>query len=152
MTLFQLQRNLQGFSLPEQIQEVIQETSPEIVRLNQGQMMTGVTKLGGPITNRFKNRTYYGVQWGEYRHSLGLQTEFYDLRVTGDFQESIEVDDISQKTFTIDATNAKTSAIEEMFGDSILGLSDESKAEYVPKVFFPALKERIIAKTGLRFR
>lgn len=152
MTLFALQRNLAGFNLRAEIAEVIAETSPEIVRLNQEQLMVGTTALGQPLTNRFKHRTTYGPMWGEYRHSLGLQTEFYDLRVTGDWQDSIEVGDISTQTFTIDAKSAKTADIEDMFGPNVLGLSTESKAEYTPKVFFPALKERIITKTGLKFR
>lgn len=111
-------------ALPTVVEKVadiaIEENESDIVALNIAQMVV----LG--VDNE-------GVQLGEYapmsvqiREEEELQTDYIDLRFTGDFQESIELN-ATAEGFEIDATDSKwKNHIERRFPDA-LGLTDENE-------------------------
>lgn len=149
MDLFELNRNLQGFDIREEIVEVIRETTGDIVKFNQDQLGLGLLADGKEIKN-LKTRSYfYSRGWSLYRQSLGLQVEYFDLNVTGAFWRSINVSELTVTSFKIEASDSKAPEIIDMFGEEVLGLNDESRQLYTHQVFYPVLRGRIQRKIGI---
>lgn len=149
MTLHELQRRLKPFDIREEVKEVIEETTGDIVKENQNQLGLGLLSSGKEIKNLQTRSFFYSRGWEAYRKSLGLQVEYFDLKVTGAFWRSIEVGDITPTTFEISATDEKTDSILEMFSDKILGLAPDQRSDYVRNVFAPTLREHIRIKVGI---
>lgn len=145
MTLHQLGRKLEGFSLLEELKESIIETSSEIIILNQGQMSLGKRADGSEITPSYADYTI------ELKESKGQESRWVTLRDTGEFWNDMFVD-VNAETFETSSANEKTAKLEKKYGKKIFGLSKESKSEeYIPLYLFPALKERITRKLGFKF-
>lgn len=136
----------------KEVRDVIIETSEDIAELNRGQLFLGKRSDGKPIKNLKRGSEEYSSWWGDYRASLGLQTDHFDLNVTRQFWDSIEVD-VRSEVFEVLSNDDKYDDLVKMFSERILGLSDASKSEeYIPNYFFPALKARIERKLGVKFR
>lgn len=91
----------------------------------------------------------YSSRYGAWRASLGLQTDHYDLKVSGRYWDSIKVD-VNSVQFEVINTDSKAEYIHKMFTDGTLGLTPRNKKEkYVPEHFMPALIERIERKLGI---
>jgi hypothetical protein len=149
LTLHELGRRLKPFDIRDEVVDVLRETSGDIVKANQDQLGLGLLSTGKEIKN-LKTRSYfYSQTWERYRKSLGLQVEYFDLKVTGAFWRSINVSQISVQSYLIYASDPKTDSILDMFGDEILGLAPEQKTNYVHTVFAPALRQRITQKVGI---
>jgi hypothetical protein len=144
MTLHALQRKTKAFDISREVTEVILDTKEDIAELNRGQMFLGKRADGTDITPTYADLTI------AIKESLGEPSDRVTLRDTGAFWDSIEVD-ANSETFTIDATDEKTNKLVKKYGNKIFGLSKESKSEeYIPLYFFPALKNRIEQKLGLK--
>jgi hypothetical protein len=147
---------MQGFDIRKEVLEVIQETEPDIIRFNQAQIFAGQLKTGEPITNLktgYVQPYAYSVWWGEHRMDLGLQVDHYDFKVTGEFFNTMLIANLDINSFDITSFGAsenKFDNLKKLFGEEFMGLSQESRAEYVKKNFFPNLKARIETKTGLK--
>lgn len=151
MNIFDFQKRLNDFDIETEVVNTIYVTDRDIVRLIKTQMAFGQSGNNKPITNRYTHTTHYSVLWGEYRKTLGLQTDFYDLKVTGSFTSKIEVFSITPESFSIDSQDIKTGDITDMFGKAIMNLNDESHTEYKQSSFYPELKRRIESKLGVKF-
>jgi hypothetical protein len=149
MTLHELQRRLKPFEIGNEVVSVIEDTTGDIVKANQDQLGLGLLSSGKEIKSLQTGSFFYSRSWESYRRSLGLQVEYFDLKVTGAFWRSIGVDTITKTTYDIDASDSKTDDLTRMFGNEILGLSDDSKARYVREVFAPELFNRIHLKLGV---
>lgn len=145
MNLYELQRNLKGFDIRQEVVEVIRETAPDIIKLNQGQLFIGRRADGHEIEPEYTEATI------AIKEGKGQPTDRVTLKDTGDFWHSIIVDKININTYNIFAEDKKTAKLIKKYGSQILGLSKESRTEeYTPLYFFPALKARIERKTGLK--
>jgi len=149
MTLHELGRRLKPVDIRQEVVDVLRETSPEIVKENQAQLGLGLLSTGKEIRNLKTRSFFYSRGWGAYRQSLGLQIEYFDLKVTGAFWRSINVNQISVQSFDIEASDPKTDSILDMFGEEILGLAPEQKGDYVRNTFAPALRNKIFQKVGI---
>lgn len=144
MNIWELGRRLNKFNITKEVRESIIETSPAIVKLNQGQMFIGRRADGTELLPSYKDITI------EIKKSKGQPYDRVTLRDTGAFWDSIKVD-VSTDVFKINATDSKAKKLIKKYGVKILGLSKESKSEeYIPLYFFPELKNRIEYKTGLK--
>lgn len=150
MTLHELQRRITGFSIEDEIVHTINATDADIARLIRVQMAFG-QKGSGQIQNVFTRKYDYSLWWGEHRQSLGLQIDFFDFKVTGEFYKSIGVFKVSSVSYDIYARSPKTSNLVKLFTENIFNLTDESADEYIREYFFPELKRRIENKLGKIF-
>jgi hypothetical protein len=150
MTLHEFSRRLSGFNFPETIVETINATDRDIVRLIRTQMAFGL-KGSGKIQNVYTHKYDYSLWWGDHRKTLGLQIDFFDFKVTGEFYRSIGVFKVSSTSFDIYARSSKTSNLVKLFTDNIFNLNDESIQEYINENFFPELRRRIESKLGKIF-
>ncbi len=150
MTLHELQRRLSDFDIGEEIVNTVNATDNDIARLIRIQMAFGL-KGTGKIQNVFTRKYDYSLTWGEYRHTLGLQIDFFDFKVTGEFYKSIGIFKVSESSFDIYARSRKTTNLVKLFTDNIFNLTDESADEYIVDYFFPELKRRIENKLGKVF-
>lgn len=150
MTLHELQRRLSGLNIGDEIVNTVNATEHDITRLIRTQMAFGF-KGSGRIQNRFTHKYDYSIWWGEHRHSLGLQIDFFDFKVTGEFYRSIGVFKITQSSFDIYARSTKTSNLVKLFTDNIFNLNDESMDEYIRDSFYPELVRRIELHLGKVF-
>lgn len=98
----------------------IAENEDTIIDLNKAQMIVlGIDADGDQLGE-------YTPYSSQIREAAGLQTEFIDLRFTGDFQDSIELN-LTPNGYEIDATDEKwTDKIEPRFPDA-LGLIDDNE-------------------------
>lgn len=151
MNIFDFQKNINAFDIEAEVVNTVETTGHDIARLIKTQLAFGITGENKPIRNKFTRRTSYSLWWGEYRTSLGLQTDFFDLKVTGEFTSKIGVFAVTPEDFAIYSTSVKTYDLEKMFGESILNLTDDSRREYIDTAFFPELKYRIENKLGVKF-
>lgn len=140
MTLGQLQTNLSGFNIRDEVNAVIDETREALKILNQGQLSLGKKSDGHYLPNySTASVLHFGKPAGPIR--------LYD---TGAFWNNIQIERQSGKIVFSD-TDSKAPMLIQKYGRDILGLSSESKnEEYIPLYFSPALKDRIQRKTGLK--
>lgn len=150
MTLHELQRRLHAFDIGEQIVDTVNATDSTIAGLIRTQMAFGM-KGSGKIQNVFTRSYDYSLWWGDHRKTLGLQIDFFDFKVTGEFYKSIGVFKVTSSSFDIYARSSKTTNLVKLFTDNIFNLSDESMDEYIKYSFYPELKRRIENKLGLKF-
>ncbi len=144
MNLLVFNQRLQEFDLMAAVHEAIVETTADIISLQQNQLGEGITGKEVPIKNLIRNSEEYSSWWGDYRASIGLQTDHFDLKVTGALWNSIKVD-VNTSTYNIIFTDEKTADIEDLFGD-VLGLTKANRGEYVRSFFKPKLLDIITAK------
>lgn len=151
MSIFDFQKRINDFDMPQEVVQAIEFTGEEVAHLIRGQMSVGLTGNNRKIKNKYTNSTTYGVIWGEYRLGKNLQVEFFDLKVTGEFTSKIEVQSVTPESFVITSPSMKTPDLVDMFGEAILKMTDESRAEFIRSSFFPELKYRIENKLGVKF-
>jgi hypothetical protein len=76
----------------------------------------------------------------QLKNEKNQPTDRVTLRDTGDFHKSIKVD-ADRTYFEIYATDWKTDDLKEKYGDEILGLTPENKAELIWGKLYPAMIE-----------
>ncbi len=151
MNIYDFQKNINSFDIEAEVVGTIETTGEEIAHLIRGQMSLGKSGNGKDITNRFTHKTDYSVYWGEYRMEKGLQVDHFDFRVTGEFTSKIEVISITPESFKVTSRSIKTDDLEDMFGEEIMNMTDESRSIFIQTSFFPELKYRIENKLGVKF-
>lgn len=153
MTLHDLQRRLSGFSLIEEIKQTILTVSDDILELNRQQLAVGLLATDEPIQNLKTGYLDYSIWWGRERRKKGLQTEFYDLKFTGNLYEQMNLVSVTDEEFVIynSADTMKVKNLIYLFGKEIFGLTDESSNEFITDILFPELQYRIEQKLGISF-
>lgn len=147
MTLHELGRRLNAFSIREEVIEIFVDTGPEIVKLNQGQLSLGLRADGYEIEPSYSPFTI------AEKKRKGQPYDKVTLKDTGAFWQSIYLGDVSIEKFNVDASDEKTDKLIKKYGGQILGLSTDSKnEEYIPNYFFPELKARVEGKLGLKMQ
>lgn len=154
MTLQALYNKVSKFDLKKVVLEIFNSSSfsHEVAQLIQKQLEQGISKSGKPIKNLQTGSDKYSQAYGRYRQELGLQIKHFDIKVTGDWWNSIGIGDVNLTVFEILAEQGeKNDNLNELFGSQLLGLTSESLSQLINDFFFPVLKERIEAETGLKF-
>jgi hypothetical protein len=144
MTLHEMQRRLDRFEILAEVRETIEETAGTIADFNRKQLFAGKRSTGADIKPDYAPLTIL------IKDQKGQPTDRVTLKDKGDFYEEISVD-VNSETFELVSSNEKTEDLKAKYGDRILGLSVDSKSEYVAFTFFPALRERINKKLGFKF-
>jgi hypothetical protein len=154
MTLQAMYDRVSKFDLRKEVLVILNSASfsHEVAMLIQSQLGAGVAKSGKRIKNTKTGSDKYSSAYGKYRQELGLQIEHFDIKVTGEWWNSIGVEDATLNLFEIAAEQSeKTDNLNELFGDQLLGLTQENLGILIETFFFPVLKERIEVATGLKF-
>lgn len=151
MNIFDFQKKLNVFDIETEVVQTVQTTERDIVRLIKTQIAFGMRGDDKPIRNKYTRRTSYSIWWGDYRRALGLQTDFFDLKVTGEFTSKIGVFAVTPEEFNIYSRSLKTLDLVDMFGEKIFNLTIDSRKEYIATSFFPELKHRIESKLNVKF-
>lgn len=128
--------------------ESVDAVADDYLDANREQMMRGLRRDGEKISslpgNPYRNK-YYERKKNAMNPKAGTGNP--DLRLTGDFQNSltlnIESDDIY--VYSFDDKNEK---LEEHYGDQIFGLSEASKQQLIDKSLQAALVTKIAAALG----
>jgi hypothetical protein len=150
MTLHEFQRRIHDFSIEDEIVNTVNATESTITGLIRTQMAFGL-KGAGKIKNVFTKKYDYSLWWGDHRQTLGLQIDFFDFKVTGEFYKSIGVFKVTSTSYEIYARSVKTRNLVKLFTENIFNLNDDSLDEYIRDSFFPELKRRIEMKLGVGF-
>jgi hypothetical protein len=134
MTIKEAFRRAQFLNLRKQVPIIIELTSEEIIALNQAQLYTRSIDSDGDALGGYQDAFYEELKKGLNPQLNGK----VDLYLTGDFYSGfyVQVDDTE---FIIGSTDEKSQKLENKYGKWIFGLTDESKSEYIRKVFFNAV-------------
>lgn len=144
MTLHEMQRRLDRFEILQEVRETIEETAETIADFNRRQLFAGKRSTGTDIKPEYAPLTVL------IKDQKGQPTDRVTLKDTGEFYEEIAVD-VNSETFELISTNEKTEDLKAKYGNRILGLSVDSKSEYVAYTFYPTLRDRITKKLGFKF-
>lgn len=144
MNLFRLNQGLQQFHIWDEVVQSVQNTRDSIAEMVRGQLFLGKKPDGNEMPP-------YSPWYADIKSKLsGIAgiTDRRTLYLTGNFWKSIEVD-VDTEKFVLKSTDSKADKIHKREGD-VLGMTTDSKEEYVRNYFFPELKERIYHGTGIQ--
>ncbi|WP_128547212.1 hypothetical protein [Larkinella soli] len=102
--------------------EVIEENSDYIRRLNQERLYRGENVDGSPIEPAYKPLTI------AIKRRKNQPTDRVTLRDKGGFYDKIFTK-VFDRTFSVDDSDPKAEGLKKKYGDGILGLSEDDKAE-----------------------
>lgn len=139
-----MQRRLKVFDIHEEVKESIFDTGEDVADFNRKQLFEGIRSTGSEIKPAYAPLTVL------IKDQKGQPTDRVTLKDTGDFYESIGIN-VESDLLEISASDEKTDDLIKKYGNRILGLTKESRSEYVAYSFFPALRERITKKLGFKF-
>ncbi len=114
--------------------EVVTENQPYIKKLNEDRLSRGLNTDGSYIDPPYSPYTV------SKKRKKGQQSNYVTLEDEGNFYEGIFTD-VFNAAFTVDSTDEKANDLVEKYGDLILGLSKEDKAEFAAYI-----KPQFIAK------
>lgn len=121
------------------IRKAVQENTDKIKELNVEQLYDfGINSLGISI-DTYAPYTPYTVR---LKNEKGQPTDRVTLRDTGDFHRSFEVV-VGPTEFYITATDSKTDALVEKYGEKIFGLIPQNKIELAQKYLYPTVMTEI---------
>lgn len=144
MTLHEMQRRTNRFDIRKEVKEVIESTQDEITALNKKQLFAGIRSTGTEIKPEYAPYTIL------LKDQKGQPTDRVTLKDKEDFYNGFFVD-VNSATFVIDSRDSKTEALIGKYGEKILGLTNDSRGEYVAYTFFPSLRDRVTKKLGFKF-
>jgi hypothetical protein len=135
-------RRVQSLDLKDKVPELVQQTSYEIVRLNQLQLYSGFDSKGEKIDRKYKNKAY-AVKKQQQNPLPGFLNP--DLNLTGAFYQGFAVV-VENYNYKIDSSDEKDQKLILAYGEDIFGLTGKNKGDYANDILFAALKEYIISK------
>ncbi len=141
-TIAGMLRNVQSLDLRVQMPVLVQQTSFEIVRLNQSQLFSGIDSTGQKISKKYNN-VAYAVKKEQQNPLPGFLTP--DLNLTGAFYSGFGVV-VENNDYKIDSSDEKGQKLIVAYGEDIFGLTDKNKSEYSTGVLFSAIKDYIRSK------
>lgn len=150
MTIREATKRVSEFinEMPTIVEQIGDELTPEIVKMNQEQLSKGITSEGKMIGDKPPyNHPAYFAGHKKHREKLGLQTSHIDLKMSGTFYNSImpqfqgtsfmviSTDNESKVNALMNGGNSSgtsncgcISVREGGFGEEILGLSEENSS------------------------
>lgn len=152
--LEQLDQTLEG-----SVVRAIDDTSDQILFLNQKQLYAGRLSDGSPVSPGYLEDPYFkseasAQRYSDWKDQITPNEErppgVPNLFINGYFYKSWSIKASADK-ITFESSDPDAMDIEEKFSNKIYGLDDENMDEYRGQTFFPAFKEEIQAQTGLIF-
>lgn len=146
MTISELRNKLRRLDLKQAVPAAIEATQEQYLNRQREQFAAGErsdeSSLGG-----------YTAAYAAIRRREGLQTEYKDLRRTGEFYARMLVEAYPDVvSITSDVDYEKWIDHHYNQGGKLYGLNPENLNAYRLTEFWPALKREIIAQTQLNFR
>lgn len=146
-TISEMINRVDRLRLREQVPVIIEQTSREIILLNQAQLYERSIDGDGKRLKAYSS-PIYAIDKNRMNPLPGL---FHpDLKLTGSFFYGMYVK-VDKNVFTISSSDEKTAKLEGEYGTAILKLTDESKTRYAKGVFYQGLQRYITGVTGLKF-
>lgn len=122
-------------------------TSLFLINYNKSQLYEESVRADGKRLELYGS-ILYAINKNRRNKAPGLMHP--DLYDTGAFYRGFFVK-VQDFTYEIDSRDSKSNKLKNKYGNTIFGLTSESKAEYTKKEFFQTLKRIIESRTGLRF-
>lgn len=145
-TIAEFRRRFQSVNLRQEIPSIIESTKQELADLNRDQLRYGYDKNGERLKS-YSSLTY-AIDKNQRNPLAGVGNP--DLRDTGKFYNGWKID-VSQTDITFDSTDSKTPDLESKYGQTIFGLTTESKSTYVTNILYDLIKRYIQDKTKVSF-
>lgn len=138
---------VQSIKLRDNLPVLIRNTSAEILTLNRFQLYNqSVDKNEEPL--RLYGSLSYALEKNKMNPAPGFGRP--DLYLTGSFQRAIYVE-VNQTIIKVWSRDRKTDSLVAKYSDEIFGMTPKSKGKYAQETLYPAIKNYITAKSGLRF-
>ncbi len=145
MTCAGLLKKIEALDIDSIVVDSVSDTEQDYVELQQEQMFAGVKADGNDIT------PFYTPYTVEQKIKKGQPYDRVTLNDTGDFYNSMRIENISINSFSPTSTDPKTAELEAKYGDKIFGLDADVRKYYTFGAFFKSVKEKIESITGLKF-
>lgn len=143
-TINSLLTAVQSVDLQFLIESSLTETSEDYKGLQRQQMLKGL-KSDGTLIGKYRSQTYANKKAS--MNPLAGQGNV-DLKLTGSFYNEIFTD-VRSDSIVVDSADQKSAALQEKYGETIFGLDDDSKSEYVEQlrpVFTQTVADQLNAK------
>lgn len=146
-TIIELLEGVQKLNLMAEMPIIIENTSGEIIKLNQGQLY-----YSGENSKGQKLQGYYFAWYERMKAAMNpnLNGEAADLFLSGDFYGGFYVK-VDKNVFEVSSSDRKTTLLTGKYSEDIFGLSDESLTEYSLGIVLDAIQLYISQVTGLTF-
>lgn len=100
----------------------------------QGETVAGKTIQSGGYSPGYKN---YKQRYGRFKN-----TAFVDLKLMGDFHQSIHLDYQGNLTWNMKSNDLKARSLEKKYG-KLLGIREEDAKEFIQDILLPQLQLRV---------
>jgi len=147
MTIQGLLDKVKTVDLRSAVPDIIVRTKADAILLNQLQMFQFGLKADGNKIGEYKNKYY-----AQYKNRKNPQPGFgyVDLSDKKDFYNGFTLD-VTKTTFEFDSKDSKSDKLKKQYGNTIFGLTKDSKKTYSLDTILPAVQKYITGKTGLKF-
>jgi hypothetical protein len=126
----------------------IMKTRDKLGDLNRKQLSEGIRADDEKMHWMQDNHYPYVKPYARIRENMGLQTDFVDLKVTGDFWNSIDVIPENDEVIFF-SMDDKAQYLEENYSKEIFGINDKNLETYTEDDFSPVFFEELEEQTGL---
>ena len=143
-TINSLLTSVQKLDMEFLIENSLIETSENYKGLQKDQMIHGLNSKGTQI-GKYRSPAY--AQKKSSMNPLAGEGNV-DLKLTGDFYSGIFTD-VRSDGILVDSADQKSEALQQKYGETIFGLDDDNKQEYVNElrpVFFQMITEELNKK------
>lgn len=148
MTLAEMMRRVESLDLRNETIRVFEERTPEIIDMNTGQLMSGVSSNSESIQPEYYNEDYASLK---QQLNPAPPKGVPDLNLTGSFHSGFRVE-VKSDSLEFSSIDEKTDYITKKYSDDIFGLTKENKREFSLGYLFEDLKDYITRTTGLTFK
>lgn len=142
-TIKDLLNRVEKLDLKKEVPEIVKATSGTLISLNQKQLFNQGVNADGEVIGTYSFLTEV-ISKG--RKKQGTHYTLYDK---GGFFKGFKIT-VDTSKITFDSTDYKTQLLEDRLGNTIFGLTKESKFTYVRGVFSSGIKRYIENTTGLK--
>jgi hypothetical protein len=139
---------LKKINVHKAIVETFRETSEVLVAMNKQQLSEGKRSDDEKI-HWLKDGHYpYTKPYARFKSAQGLQTKVVDLKLRGDFYESIGAK-VNEKDIEFNGSSEIAKYLEENYSANIYSVTDENTEKYIDQNFTPVFIQKIEDQSGL---
>jgi len=142
-TIKGLLERVEQLNLEKEVPEIVRATSGTLISLNQKQLFNQGVNADGEVIGTYSFLTEV-ISKG--RKKQGTHYTLYDK---GGFFKGFKIK-VDTSKITFDSSDYKTSLLEDRLGNTIFGLTKESKFTYIRGAFSSRIKSYIEKTTGLK--
>lgn len=121
-------------ALKEEMQRIVLRSAGQLLAINRAYIEAGQTVDGQAI-----DKTGYSPAYKKFKQKYGKfkNTAFVDLKLTGAFLDSLELEQVETLVFHVIATDAKYAFLRQ-YGD-LLGIREADLNDFIASVLQPEL-------------